>query len=338
MKLEQSEQFYVENLYRQSLNRGAIPPTSSFIVEKLTGDASTRRYYRVTTDKDKHVVCIGDPSGTAESSFITIQNVLNTNNIRTPKIYDHDLNQGLIIQEDLGDITLLRHLATISSQADEMTLYQQCLNIMLQMQTINCQKYQDCSFTQLAFDQAKLTAEINFTIKYFFNSFFQIALSSRDQKLLDDNYGEICKQIATLPRLFVHRDLHSRNIMVHRGELILIDFQDARMGTPYYDLVSLLDDCYYQLSPVNYIKLKQMFWENMPDRPSVGEFEVHYDFMALQRIFKAIGSFAYIYHHRKDVRYVKYIGYCFEKLKTILFKYPQYTMLRKLLTGIYYGH
>ena len=128
--------------------------------------------------------------------------------------------------------------------------------------------------------------------------------------------------------------------MVKDGEFILIDFQDARMGIPQYDLVSLLEDCYYELSFDSREKLIEYYYENLPaeihGQENFENFKCLYRDMALQRVFKAIGSFSYIYETRKDVRYVKYIGFAMEKLKCILLQDNKYEKLRKTLFGYYY--
>jgi aminoglycoside/choline kinase family phosphotransferase len=130
--------------------------------------------------------------------------------------------------------------------------------------------------------------------------------------------------------------------MIKNGEQVVIDFQDARMGTPLYDFVSLLEDCYYQIDQTNKEKLIQYyyneFFKKFDSKKSFSEFMYLYDMMAIQRIFKAIGSFAYIYADRKDLRYVKYIGYAFEKVRVIMFSHDDFLKERKILSSLYYAN
>ena len=139
-----------------------------------------------------------------------------------------------------------------------------------------------------------------------------------------------------------HRDYHSRNIMVVNEEVVVIDFQDARMGLPQYDLVSLLEDCYYKVSRDNKHDLKMIYWDNFLQKncpqESKEEYLRLYDLMTIQRTFKALGSFAYIYKNRNDIRYLKYIGYAFENLRDVLFRYDEFRDLRVCLSEIYYEY
>ena len=120
--------------------------------------------------------------------------------------------------------------------------------------------------------------------------------------------------------------------MMKDGEPVVIDFQDARQGVSQYDLVSMLEDCYFQLSADNIEKLKKYYIEQSFDENIDKEkFERIYDLMTIQRTFKAIGSFAYINQDRDDNRYLKYIGFGMEKLRNKFKKYPEYRDLFNLI-------
>ena len=181
--------------------------------------------------------------------------------------------------------------------------------------------------------------EVDFTEKYFLRTLLSVS-SEETIKLIRKNFESITDRISKKDRVLTHRDFHSRNVMVKNSELVIIDFQDARMGIPQYDLASLLDDCYYQLSDENYEKLLEYYYAEMidqiGDQKSLEEFKDLYNDMVLQRVYKAIGSFSYIYETRKDIRYLRYIGFAMEKLKRLMFKDSRYDELRKTLTRIYY--
>ena len=130
--------------------------------------------------------------------------------------------------------------------------------------------------------------------------------------------------------------------MVKNNELIVIDFQDARMGIPQYDLVSLLEDAYYEIGRQNKYNLKKYYWSNFLEdkkyQSSFEEFERLYSLMSIQRIYKAIGSFSFIHTTRGDVRYLKYIGFCFEKLRSVMNSLPELRDLKNTLSKIYYEY
>jgi aminoglycoside/choline kinase family phosphotransferase len=130
--------------------------------------------------------------------------------------------------------------------------------------------------------------------------------------------------------------------MVKNNKYIFIDFQDARWGIPQYDLVSLLEDCYYDIKEENRQKLKRYYFDNLDaaihGQKSYEEFEVLYQDMTIQRVFKAVGSFCYIYNWRKDDRYLKYIGFAMEKIRRTMMDNPRYAELKTKLFQNYYAN
>jgi len=183
---------------------------------------------------------------------------------------------------------------------------------------------------------------MEFSKKYFLKMFLGLDVASAPVEALYKKLYDMCYKLSCEPRVLVHRDYHSRNIMIKNGEQIVIDFQDARMGTPLYDLVSLLEDCYYQLDGENKEKLTQYYFntyfKKIDPSKNYEQFKYIYDMMAIQRVYKAIGSFAYIYADRKDLRYVKYIGYAFEKVRAIMLKHDEFAKERKILASLYYAN
>jgi aminoglycoside/choline kinase family phosphotransferase len=150
------------------------------------------------------------------------------------------------------------------------------------------------------------------------------------------------QRLASQKMVITHRDFHSRNVMVKDGQFIFIDFQDARWGVPQYDLVSLLEDCYYDIHEENRQRLKRYYFENLDPaihgQKNYEQFEALYDDMTIQRVFKAVGSFCYIYNWRKDDRYLKYIGFAMEKIRRVMTDKPVYAELKIKLFQNYYAN
>lgn len=344
MKPEQSERILVEELFKKTIHKNLLNDDIVENIEKLTGDASTRKYYRIWTTKKSYVACLDNPTtdGQDEPSFLKLQKILNDEQVRVPQIYDRELSTGYILEEDLGDVTFLKDIAQVSSVGDEFIYYKKAIDLMSSIHQIDTSKYSNEAFTKLAFDTEKLYAEMEFTKKYFLKMYLGLDVSSQSIEILYKKLYEMCFKISNEPRTLVHRDYHSRNLMIKDGEQIVIDFQDARMGTPLYDLVSLLEDCYYQLNEGNKEKLIKYYYENyfkkFDSKKSFIEFKELYDMMAIQRVFKAIGSFAYIYADRKDLRYIKYIGYAFEKVRCLMMSHEHFSKERKILSSLYYAN
>jgi len=344
MKTEQSERILVEELFKKTIHKNLLNDDLIENVEKLTGDASTRKYYRIWTSKKSYVVCLDNPvtDQNDEPTFLKLQRVLHAEKVRVPLIHDKELTTGYILEEDLGDVTFLKEISQIDKLDQEYDFYHKAIDLMASIHKIDVKKYKDESFTKLAFDTEKLFAEMEFTKKYFLKAYLGLDVSSSAVEKLYAKLYEMCFMISSEPRALVHRDYHSRNLMIKDGEQIVIDFQDARMGTPLYDLVSLLEDCYYLIDEENKKRLIQYYYntyfKQFDPSKNFEQFKFLYDMMAIQRVFKAIGSFAYIYADRKDLRYIKYIGFAFEKLRSLMLQHEHFAKERKILSSLYYAN
>lgn len=341
MKPELSEQLFIEELFNHSVEELGLENHEIVSIERLTGDASTRRYYRVFCRDVSYVVCLDNPSNSIdENAFLRVQNFLNEKGIRVPKIIHTNISKGYILEEDLGDVTLLHHLATIESSEIEFELYKKVIDELITLHTLPKQEIEEANIFDLKFDFEKLNFEIEFTVKYFLGHFLGVEEEQTKNEIVE-LFKPICERLSSFPMVLTHRDFHSRNVMVMNNDLIMIDFQDARWGIPQYDLASLLDDCYYSLTRENQYKILEHYYDKVcPLIHKQGTFESFrdtYEEMALQRVFKAVGSFAYIYHNRKDERYLKYIGFAMEKIKVYMSKNKKYSALRKALFKIYYA-
>ena len=333
MKPETSERLFIEDLFRASVTEKKVDIEAIESIERLTGDASTRRYYRIYCTHTSYVVCLDNPSDD-ENTFVRKQRFLEKNQVRVPMVYDCIPSKGYILEEDLGDVTLIQNLARVSSREEEKNLYTKIIDQLIKIHSINTS---ESSLFLDQFDEEKLMQEIDFSIKFFIGK--RLGDTNLDlHKKVASEFRKICKNIASKEMVLTHRDFHSRNVMVKGDELIIIDFQDARMGIPQYDLASLLDDCYYEIDDGNKNDLLKYYFDNTPrkDQETFEEFLLLYNEIALQRVFKAIGSFSYIYELRADERYLKWIGFAMEKLKKILFTREEYSDLRVSLFEIYY--
>lgn len=343
MKLETSERILVETLVNESVDGGKLSHAGKFKISKLTGDASTRRYYRVLFDLHAYVVCLDTPreEHQGDSDFIRVLRTLENSGVRVPKVFDQDSERGYYLEEDLGDQTFLRELSSCQSREEELALYNKALDLLLGLHRVNLNEYPNEVYNQRAFDMEKLMFEMNFTLQQFIEGLMGYAQNGYPKAAMLQDLESICREVSEGPWVFTHRDYHSRNIMVKDGELVVIDFQDARKGVPQYDLASLLEDCYYELSSENHNILLQRYWNEFGKEVWNGDeadFMRKYRLMAIQRIFKAIGSFAYIYRLRADIRYLRHIGRAFERLKAILFELNEYHTLKKQLAGLYYAY
>jgi aminoglycoside/choline kinase family phosphotransferase len=343
MKPEQAERFFIEELFNKTQEKNILKDEKLEEIDKLTGDASTRRYYRIFTNKDSYVVCLDNPfsEGFEKHPFLSIQQFLLSNNVRVPQIVDHNVSKGYSLQEDLGNTTLLLHLSDITCTVDEHKIYKTIVDQLLELHRIPVGAVKNEHLFQLKFDYQKYMDETRFTFKYFMN-FFNKTTDENLISELEALFDPIMRRLAEQKMVITHRDFHSRNVMVKDGKFVFIDFQDARWGIPQYDLVSLLEDCYYNIKEDNRTALKRYYFDNLDPQihgqKSYDHFLELYDDMLIQRVFKAVGSFCYIYNWRKDDRYLKYIGFAMEKIRKVMMDNPKYSELKKKLFQHYYAN
>jgi aminoglycoside/choline kinase family phosphotransferase len=313
-------------------------------VERIPGDASTRRYYRISSQGKSFIAMKMESFADQgkELDFLAVQRHLVQAKVDVPQVLDMDPAKGYILLEDLGDMTLLRRLQEVSSADVERHLYEKVIDSLIQLQVYasperapgNLQSY------GLFFNHEKLMWEMNFTIEHFYQLHLKREISPADKKIMLDGLSEICTILAAQPTVLAHRDFHSRNIMVSGDRVVMIDFQDARMGPAQYDLVSLLKDSYYQLEERQITSLLHYYivrYEAISGKSlNADEFIRNFDLMAIQRNFKAIGSFASFNNRRGNATYLKYIGNTFENIRRTLLRYPHYSQLREVLFHYYY--
>ncbi len=324
-------------------------------VTRIPGDASTRRYYRVQTEAHSYIAMIVEPFPDQEENypFLAVQKHLSTSGIRVPTILDIDSEKGFILLEDLGDVTLLRKLQSVTSAQVERQLFEEAIDALVLFQVKaspenkgSQTKKKSLTAFKLKFDEEKLMWEVNFTIEHLYKEYLKRNLSDADEKIMTGQFTKICRFLAEQPAVLTHRDYHSRNIMVPPAqneadeEMVMIDFQDARMGPPQYDLASLLKDSYYQLEESQISGLIQYYikqYETLSGKSiDQAHFQKVFDLMSVQRNFKAIGSFASFLNKRGNASYLKYIGNTFENIRRQLLKYPEYSDLREVLFYYYY--
>ena len=324
-------------------------------IEKMPGDASTRRYYRVKTHSKNEslkslVVMVMEPFQDQGESlpFIAVQKHLFDCGVDVPRILEIDPSRGFIMLEDLGDVTLLRCLQEVATPEIECRYFERAIDALVDMhaKTGPGKNADHLPGFTLRFDLEKLMWEINFTIEHFYQKHLSRSINDHDMQIIREGFTQICTELQNEPTVFTHRDYHSRNLMVTDGidqeqpRFVMIDFQDARMGPCQYDLASLLRDSYYQLEESQIHRLTRYYLKRMEEMGApiadIEKFDRIFDLMSVQRNFKAIGSFASFLNRRGNPGYLKFIGNTFENIRRNLLKYPEFKNLREVLYHYYY--
>ncbi len=267
-------------------------------IVKIQGDASNRQYFRVSSQHDTHIACI-DPAfrgGTPDSyPFLTVGRLLAGHGVRVPKVLACDSTNGVLLIEDCGDRMLQDEARILDADALEER-YRQVVDLLVEIQSIRSQGA-PIPFS-LSFDHEKLMFEFDFFIEHALRGLFGGLFDESSIDALRREFESIAALLVR-PEHFVlnHRDFHSRNIMLFRSEPVVIDFQDARLGLPQYDAVSLLRDSYVSLDADLVESLKAHHFSQLENRGiismSFSEYLRYFDLMAFQRNIKAIGTFSF---------------------------------------------
>jgi aminoglycoside/choline kinase family phosphotransferase len=303
-------------------------------VVPLTGDASDRRYFRVHLGEGESIVLAlhSGPIDFAALPFTNVAGLLSRMALPAPAILGHSDELGVIALEDLGDVTLQAHLGA-GSVTEHAALYRQAVALVAQLQergaSFNGDDYMPY---RLAFDVEKLTWELEFFVRHFLEAYRGVALPESERAALSEEWSAIAGELAAEPRVLCHRDYHSRNLMLHRGRLVMIDFQDARLGPDTYDLVSLLRDSYVDVTPAELDDLVSHFLR-LRGIDDVDQFRRRFDLMAVQRNLKALGTFGYQGATRGNPVYIQYMPRTLAYLRTNLERYPRFSRLRSVLSA-----
>jgi N-acetylmuramate 1-kinase len=278
-------------------------------IEKLAGDASARLYSRIFSGDKTYILCKDNELQKIESyTFKKINNLFQKYKINIPEILSIDEKESLLILNDLGNESLLENC----SNKDEnyiLGIYKRIIDQLIKIQSI---KGDDEIPFNISFDVEKLIFEFDFFIEYGLLNFFDSKINNKDINNLRKIFLDISEYLYQ-PNLFVlnHRDFHSKNIMIFNDFPYIIDFQDARMGLPQYDIVSFLRDSYFKLADNSYHILKDYYYENSLNAKihsmKRDEFDRYFNFMAFQRNIKAIGTFSFQSVVKKNSNYEKYI-------------------------------
>jgi N-acetylmuramate 1-kinase len=303
-------------------------------VVPLTGDASDRRYYRVILrGGDSMVLALHAGSIDFDRmAFVTVARLLATMNLPVPRILHHSDELGIIGLQDLGDVTLQAHLGAATPDEHD-ALYRQAVSLIARLQGRGAEfAAEDYPPYRVAFDTDKLAWEFEFFYKYFLKAYRGVSPSVAVQAGLSKEWSSIVEELAGEPRVLCHRDYHSRNLMLHGGELFIIDFQDARMGPDTYDLVSLLRDSYMDFTEAEVDELIAFFRALSGRRLEAGdEFRRRFDLMALQRNLKALGTFGFQTMSRGNPVYIQYMPRTISYARGALERHHRFSRLRELL-------
>jgi hypothetical protein len=288
-------------------------------IQPLTPDASTREYFRISWEDSTAIACVyPEPFIDEEQSYLDVNNLFLISGLPVSEVFAIDGELGIIIHEDFGD-RILRNVLEFSSEEAYQNYINKAIMLIAEIQAATeTAKELDSIASRLAFDDEKLSWELNFFKTHYFNSLRGIELTKEVEINLLLELSEISNELSERPRVLCHRDFHAANLMVdHEGRLRIIDHQDARMGPASYDLVSLLLDRIIELPSPAKIREKRFYF--LECRRQLGlepidpdEFAKEFRLMTIQRCLKAIGTFSFQTAKRSKTNYIQYINPMFK--------------------------
>ena len=314
------------------LDRSGLSGSGPRVVP-LTPDASDRRYFRILFPDAPSIVLslYAAPFDVMTLPFVNVATLMARMPVPIPAVLGHADDLGVLALQDLGDVTLQAHLGA-ATPSQHAALYRQAVALIATVQRRG-QELESPEFLPygISFDVEKLTWELDFFTRHFLEAYRGVTLADDQRGALRQEFAGVVQELASEPRVLCHRDYHSRNLMLHEGQLYLIDFQDARMGPDTYDLVSLLRDSYVDLTDQTVDELIAYFLalKGLPDDP---DFRRRFNVMALQRNLKALGTFGYQTTARRNPVYIQYIPRTLRYVRRNL-TLPRFERLRDLLAA-----
>ncbi len=310
--------------------------SEDFKIFALAGDASSRRYYRIVMGQKSWVLMSWESFVPEDYPFLSVRNHFDDCGVRVPSVEAMDENLGLLLLEDLGDLTLERKFWENQSQINSLIFYRMAIDEMIKIHYHATEKKSSCTAFKIKFDTEKFLWEMNYGKDNLLTGVLKLKMPEKLQTEIQKIFLSICQRLDQQPKRIAHRDYHSRNLMIKWDEMSVIDFQDARLGPIQYDLVSLLKDSYVDLNQEMTDILLHDYIDRMQERTktkySIEEFNVIYELQSVQRCFKACGSFASFFHQRDDRRYLKYLSGTLNRVMKSLEHFPEYQSFSSLLT------
>jgi aminoglycoside/choline kinase family phosphotransferase len=325
--------------FRRRLDSFLILRGQSSQLEQLTPDASTREYFRIQWDGSSAIACVyPDPFKLAEQTYLDVTGLFLRSGLPVATILDFDEEFGTIILEDLGDNILRDEIHSASPYRRE-ELINQTIDLIPRIQAATSLAFELGSIaSKLKFDTEKLLWELNFFKEHYFSTFKKTPLDSETGARIEAEFTSLAKILESKATVLCHRDFHAANLMIDQnGSLRIIDHQDARIGSPAYDLVSLLLDRVTELPTPEWLAEKRN--RLITGRISLGlpqldesEFASEFRLQTIQRCLKAVGTFSFQSATRGKTYFIPFIKPMFRIVLRAVENVGGFTILSELLT------
>ena len=307
---------------------GSVFGSQDFSCEPASSDASFRRYFRVVYKGKSFVVMDAPPAKEDCVPFLNIATLLCSSGVQAPTIYHHSLSQGFMVLSDFGAISYMDALSNDTVN----DLYADASSVLHLLHEIPTN-----TENLPVYSETMLFQEMTLFREWFIEGLLKINLSDQEVVALEQTQATLTKSALEQPQVFVHRDYHSRNLMLtDEKNPGVIDFQDAVIGPMTYDLVSLYRDCYISWPDEQVYKWLDEFLSTrsnsgLKDGFTTQQFYQWFDLMGVQRHMKAIGIFSRLLLRDGKAGYLADIPRTLNYIKQVSMKHPTLDALRELI-------
>ena len=298
-------------------------------LKKISGDASFREFYRIQKGFNSSIIVFAKKDKFKNLlTYAAVNQILNNNGILAPKLFKNFNNDGIIEISDLGKTSFYDF---IKNKKNKLNEYKKLIDIIIKIQKIKIKKSYSFQKNQIKFEKYNIfnlhkESDLFFDwyLRYLFSKKTSIKIKIKVKKELNKLY----KKLYLKNNCFTHRDFHASNIMISKKKFGLIDSQDAIIGNPLYDVVSLIDDVRIKIPQkikeklfTYYLKKKKFKNKNLKN---------DFDILSIQRNLKILGIFVRLHIRDKKSNYLKFLPYTW-KLIEMRLKNPIFYDLKKMI-------
>jgi N-acetylmuramate 1-kinase len=300
-------------------------------IEPASSDASFRRYFRVFSDGGTHIVMDAPPGREDVRPYLNVTVMLETAGVHVPRVFEWDAARGLVLLEDLGTRP---YLPALQTDGDADLLYREALEALADIQV----RGRESAFQLPAYDREVLVREMALMPEWFCARHLQLELTRAQGEMLTAAFEFLVAEALAQPQVFVHRDYHSRNLLITaKRNPGIIDFQDALRGPVGYDLVSLLKDCYISW-PRSRVEgwvreYRLMMHERASRSAGANDAQMLYwfDVIGIQRHLKVLGIFARLWYRDGKSGYLNDLPLTLRYVVDACARFPALHGLREFL-------
>jgi aminoglycoside/choline kinase family phosphotransferase len=300
-------------------------------IEPASSDASFRRYFRVFSDGGTHIVMDAPPGREDVRPYLNVTVMLETAGVHVPRVFEWDAARGLVLLEDLGTRP---YLPALQTDGDADLLYRDALEALADIQV----RGRESAFQLPAYDREVLVREMALMPEWFCARHLQLELTRAQGEMLTAAFEFLVAEALAQPQVFVHRDYHSRNLLITaKRNPGIIDFQDALRGPVGYDLVSLLKDCYISW-PRSRVEgwvreYRLMMHERASRSAGANDAQMLYwfDVIGIQRHLKVLGIFARLWYRDGKSGYLNDLPLTLRYVVDACARFPALQGLREFL-------